>query len=90
VLVVAPGREHRRERIAQRVAAQVKRSQLRALLSEPQQADNSFQALARDLGVRIAVFDPLETGSEAAAADPDTYLRVMRRNGAALRQAFGP
>jgi zinc/manganese transport system substrate-binding protein len=74
----------------QRVAAQVKRSQLRALLSEPQQADNSFQALARDLGVRIAVFDPLETGSEAAAADPDTYLRVMRRNGAALRQAFGP
>jgi len=74
----------------QRLTAEVKRSQLRALLSEPQQGENSFHALARDLGVRIAVFDPLETGSEAAAADPGTYLRVMRRNGDALREAFGP
>lgn len=74
----------------QRVAAEVRRSRLRALLTEPQQGGDAFQALARDLGVRLAVFDPLETASEQAAADPRTYLTVMRRNSLALRQAFAP
>ncbi|MEX1315892.1 MAG: zinc ABC transporter substrate-binding protein [Synechococcaceae cyanobacterium] len=72
-----------------RVSEIVERSQLQALLSEPQQGNSSFNALARDLGVRISVFDPLETGSEQDAGDPSTYLRVMRRNVADLRQAFG-
>jgi len=72
-----------------RVAAQVRRSQLRALLSEPQQGSRSFNALARDLGVRVSVFDPLETATEEAARDPATYGRVMRANAAGLRQAFG-
>jgi zinc/manganese transport system substrate-binding protein len=39
----------------QRVAAVVKRSQLRALLSEPQEGNRSFNALARDLGVKVVV-----------------------------------
>ncbi|MGB5134553.1 MAG: metal ABC transporter substrate-binding protein [Prochlorococcaceae cyanobacterium] len=72
-----------------RVSEIVARSDLRALLSEPQEGTRSFNALARDLGVRISVFDPLETGSEQDALDPATYLRVMRRNGDELRRAFG-
>ncbi len=73
----------------QRVASEVKRSQLNALVSEPQAGNRSFNALASDLGVRISVFDPLERAGTAAAGDPDTYLQVMRRNAAGLRQAFG-
>jgi zinc/manganese transport system substrate-binding protein len=74
----------------QRVAAAVKSSQLKALVSEPQEGNRSFNALASDLGVKIVAFDPLETASEQASRDPATYLTVMRRNAADLRQAFGP
>ena len=73
----------------QRVAAAVKSSQLKALVSEPQEGNRSFNALASDLGVKIVAFDPLETASEQASGDPATYLSVMRRNAAELRQAFG-
>jgi zinc transport system substrate-binding protein len=73
----------------ERVSAEVKRSDLKALLSEPQEGERSFNALAADLGVPISVFDPLETGSEEASRDPGTYARVMRRNVAHLIEAFG-
>lgn len=73
----------------QRVAAAVKSSQLKALVSEPQEGNRSFNALAKDLGVKVVVFDPLETASVQASGDPATYLSVMRRNAADLRQAFG-
>ena len=73
-----------------RVAAEARRSQLRALVSEPQEGNRSFNALAQDLGIAVSVFDPLETSTEQAARDPGTYLSVMRRNAANLRQAFGP
>ena len=72
----------------QRVSQEVQRSQLRALLSEPQQGKRSFNALAEDLGVRISVFDPMESGDARAAADFGTYLSVMRRNTANLLQAI--
>ena len=73
----------------QRVAEAVKATQLRAVLSEPQAAARSFNALAEDLGVPIGLFDPLETGSEEASKDPATYFATMRRNGANLVKAFG-
>ncbi len=73
----------------QRVAAEVKSSQLKALLSEPQEGNRSFNTLAKDLGVKVVVFDPMETASEEASRDPATYVSVMRRNVADLRQAFG-
>jgi zinc/manganese transport system substrate-binding protein len=73
----------------QRVAEVVKATQLRAVLSEPQAAARSFNALAEDLGVPIGLFDPLETGSEEASKDPATYFATMRRNGANLVKAFG-
>lgn len=72
-----------------RVAALVQRSQLRALLSEPQQGDRSFNALAQDLGVRLSLFDPLETAAAGAPLDVSTYLKVMRSNVSNLSQAFG-
>lgn len=73
----------------QRVAVAVKSSQLKALLSEPQEGQRSFNALAKDLGVKISVFDPLETGSLESSKNPGTYLQIMRRNTADLIQAFG-
>jgi zinc/manganese transport system substrate-binding protein len=73
----------------QRVAAAVRTTQLKALLSEPQEGQRSFNTLAKDLGVKISVFDPLETGSLESSKDPGTYLQVMRRNTADLIKAFG-
>jgi zinc/manganese transport system substrate-binding protein len=73
----------------QRVAAEVRTTQLKALLSEPQEGQRSFNTLAKDLGVKISVFDPLETGSLESSKDPGTYLQVMRRNTADLIKAFG-
>ena len=78
----------------QRVAGIVRRSQLQALLSEPQGNEGSFNALARDLGIRVSEFDGLETSSAdlaeaASAGDPAGYVKVMRTNVKRLRQAFG-
>ncbi len=71
-----------------RVAETVKRTQLRALLSEPQQGNRSFNALAGDLGIPISVFDPMETGTEEASRNAATYGAVMRRNVSDLVSAF--
>ena len=73
----------------QRVSNLVEESQLKALLSEPQEGDRSFNTLADDLGVNIVTFDPLETGSQEASKQPDTYFKVMDRNVAALIKSFG-
>ena len=72
-----------------RVAERVQASQLQALLSEPQAGARSFNTLATDLGIRISVFDPLETGSEDQARNPATYFEVMRRNVDNLVGVFG-
>jgi zinc/manganese transport system substrate-binding protein len=45
--------------------------------------------VARDLGIRISVFDPLETGSEEQGRNPASYFEVMRRNVDNLVGAFG-
>ena len=73
----------------QRVAAQVKESGLKALLSEPQEGNRSFNALAKDLGVNIVEFNPLETGSVESAKVPGTYFEVMRSNVNNLVKAIG-
>jgi len=72
-----------------RVAEQVESSQLKALLSEPQEGARSFNTLAEDLGIPISVFDPLETGSEEQARNPASYFEVMRRNVDNLVGVFG-
>ena len=70
------------------MAEQVKQSDLQALLSEPQEGSRSFNALAGDLGVRVSVFDPLETGP-AEAAKPGYYATQMRSNVTDLVGIFG-
>ena len=72
-----------------RVSQIVRSSGLKALLSEPQRGAQSFNALARDLGVRVSVFDPLETASQQQSLDPSTYITVMRANVRALLSALG-
>ena len=71
-----------------RVASTAQKSQLKALLSEPQEGGGPFEALAKDLGVKVGEFDPIETGPEMAL-QPTYYFAVMRRNGKALVNAFG-
>ena len=73
----------------QRVSNLVEESQLKALLSEPQEGGRSFNVLAEDLGVNVVTFDPLETGSEQASKLPDTYFKVMDKNVVSLIKSFG-
>ena len=73
----------------QRVAAEVKSSQLKALLSEPQEGSRSFNTLAKDLGVKVVVLGPREAATEEPSRERATHVSVMRRNVADLRQAFG-
>jgi zinc transport system substrate-binding protein len=47
------------------------------------------QTVARDAGVRTAVLDPIEGLTPQEARDGATYLSLMRRNLAALRQVLG-
>ena len=67
---------------------QVKASGLKALLSEPQEGNRSFNALAKDLGVNIVEFNPLGQFCESARR-PDTYVDVMRSNVNNLVKAIG-
>jgi len=71
-----------------RVATAAQKSQLKALLAEPQEGGRSFSALAKDLDVTVGEFDSIETGPDSAQ-QPTHYFEVMRRNGQALVRAFG-
>jgi len=41
--------------------------------------EDAFAALAKDLNVRVSLFDPGETGG-TEALQPDYYLTLMRQN----------
>jgi zinc transport system substrate-binding protein len=71
-----------------RVIEAAKASNLKTLLSEPQQQGSPFDAVAKDLGVAVSVFDPMET-SGPEGLDPDYYLTVMNKNLDQLEAAFG-
>lgn len=62
-----------------RVSLAVEASGLKTLLTEPQAGEDSLAALAGDLGVKVSLFDPLETGG-AEAMDSDYYFTTMRQN----------
>ena len=47
------------------------------------------QTVAREVGARTAVLDPIEGLTPSEQAHGDNYLTLMRRNLAALRQALG-
>jgi zinc/manganese transport system substrate-binding protein len=71
-----------------RVTDEVKASNLKAILTEPQAGENAFAALAKDLNVQISIFDPIETGG-AEALEPNHYITTMRQNVRSLITAFG-
>jgi zinc transport system substrate-binding protein len=71
-----------------RVTDEVKKSSLKAILTEPQAGENAFASLAKDLKVNISVFDPMEAGS-AEALEPSYYIKTMRQNVQSLVTAFG-
>lgn len=71
-----------------RVFDQVKASQLKTILTEPQAGADTLAALAKDLNVTVSVFDPMET-AEATAIAPDYYFATMRQNVQSLVSAFG-
>lgn len=72
----------------ERVSRLVQATQLKALLTDPQVGNDSFKALAGDLGVKVSAFDALETGPERAV-EPGYYAKALRRNTANLVKAFG-
>lgn len=71
-----------------RVTDEVKKSNLKAILTEPLAGENAFAALAKDINVRIINFDPMETGGPEAL-EPTYYIKTMRQNVKSLVNAFG-
>lgn len=71
-----------------RVTDEVKESNLKAILTEPQAGENAFAALAKDLNVKISTFDPIEAGG-LEALEPTYYITTMRQNVKSLVTAFG-
>ena len=73
-----PGPRHVREFLRQ-----VRDRQLRILFIEPQLDATSLQALARDIGVRLTLLDPL-----GGSAGREHYLAMMRFNAAQIAAAL--
>jgi len=62
-----------------RVMDTVQAQGLKTIMTEPQASQESFEAIAGDLGINVSVFDPVATG-DASAVEPDHYLTTMRQN----------
>jgi zinc transport system substrate-binding protein len=71
-----------------RVMDTVEASNLKTLLTEPTAGEGAFDAIARDLGVEVGIFDPIEVGGPEAVM-PEYYLSMMRRNADNLATSFG-
>ena len=70
----------------QRVAAQVKASGLKALLTEPQ--EGNVVSCLEGPGREYCSIQPAETGSAGSAKRPDTDIDVMRSNVSNLLKAI--
>ena len=68
----------------QRVTSLVRRNGLGAFLHEPDRRPRSLEALAKDLGLQVRLFDPLEAIAPDQEPGLSTYLQVMRRNAHAV------
>ena len=71
-----------------RVLAAVQGTNFGALMVSSQQSAPSLRALARDLGVGVSVFDPLETTQNPQQVDLALYRDVMLANASQLIEAF--
>jgi zinc/manganese transport system substrate-binding protein len=70
-----------------RVMETVQAQGLKTIMTEPQAGQESFDAIAGDLGINVSVFDPVATG-DASAVEPDYYLTTMRQNADNLVASF--
>jgi zinc transport system substrate-binding protein len=71
-----------------RVMETVRASGLKTILVEPQLGSNNpFEVLARDLGIQVRVFDPIETAGPEGI-EPEYYLTILRQNVENLVSAF--
>jgi zinc transport system substrate-binding protein len=59
------------------------------VFSEPLLSDRLAETVAREVGAKVAVLDPVEGLSEERLAAGEDYLSVMRDNLAVLREALG-
>jgi zinc/manganese transport system substrate-binding protein len=70
-----------------RVMDTVQASNLKTILTEPSAGEDAFGAIAKDLGIQVGMFDPLEVGGPESV-QPDYYLSTMRQNTANLVTSF--
>ncbi len=69
----------------QRINKVLKENKIAGVLTEPGGGSAALQSLAKDLNLRLEVFDPLELVPEAAKRTPELYIEVMRGNGEAVK-----
>jgi zinc transport system substrate-binding protein len=70
-----------------RVMDTVQASNLKTILTEPSAGEDAFGAIAKDLGIQVGIFNPLEVGGPESV-QPDYYLTTMRQNAANLVTSF--
>jgi zinc transport system substrate-binding protein len=71
-----------------RVVEVVRRTKATTIFSETLLSPRLADTVAREVGARTAVLDPVEGLTPSEQARGDTYFTVMRRNLAALRKAL--
>ena len=69
----------------QRINKVLKANKIAGVLTEPGGGSAALQSLAKDLNLRLEVFDPLELVPAAAKRTPELYIEVMRSNGEAVK-----
>jgi len=74
----APG-----ERYLIELVRDIKRSKLTAIFAEPQMSSRIANVIAQEAGVRVLILDPL-----GGTPGRETYLKNMRANAAAIRDAL--
>jgi zinc transport system substrate-binding protein len=70
-----------------RIMDTVQASNLKTILTEPSAGEDAFGAIAKDLGIQVGIFNPLEVGGPESV-QPDYYLSTMRQNTANLVTSF--
>lgn len=86
VLEETPGQEPAAAKMIELVRA-IKASGAAAVFTEPQYPSAVGRTIAREVGVPVAVLDPVASGPENAP--PDYYETAMRKNLETLKQTLG-
>ncbi|UAJ73572.1 zinc ABC transporter substrate-binding protein [Synechocystis sp. PCC 7339] len=71
-----------------RVMDTVEASNLKTILTEPSAGEDGFEVIAKDMGVQVSIFNPIEVGGPEAVS-PEYYLATMRSNVNNLATSFG-